>query len=519
MILRGILDRSLSNQLCIRGFASIKLLANISEADDSYQRDLYGEQEEIVKRFLEREKFLFFPEVILSYKFPFVGDTSKNPFLAVKNIKQQTKNTISFKSNKDGTKFKVKRVAYKSQDLRGEEAIYIVELELEDEYISDINFHKLKRPFHRIDGNHRLTVAEFSDSEIVEKMVVPFCVILGEEYFDDKDEVIENEESLLFEKSIRVYFHNINTKSLPLTPEQNLRVIIDEKKLFSDDELQETFKRSGLLVRKICDKIQNFTSFKGLEYLLESNHRTILLDIFDCLDNYETNNEILLEAVEEAIQTVNELYKTEDNLKSNNNVGIFITLIYYCVTDKQKYHSFISWILQNHLFETDVNHWSLIEIFDKVSEQEFKVFVAMPYFDGDPETVAEYNDIYNSVIEKIGKDFGIKISLYEIMNNKGETQDQIQDIINKIQECKIFIADISGNNANVLYETGWARALKKPTLLFREEKSEKPKSDYANDTYHIYKNTSRNRSLSKIARENILEVLSKNYGVIIPSKK
>ena len=33
MILRGILDRSLSSQLCIRGFAPIKELARISKAD------------------------------------------------------------------------------------------------------------------------------------------------------------------------------------------------------------------------------------------------------------------------------------------------------------------------------------------------------------------------------------------------------------------------------------------------------------------------------------------------------
>lgn len=40
MKLTGILDNSLNGQLCLRGFANIKDLARISEADYSYQRGL-----------------------------------------------------------------------------------------------------------------------------------------------------------------------------------------------------------------------------------------------------------------------------------------------------------------------------------------------------------------------------------------------------------------------------------------------------------------------------------------------
>ena len=68
MILRGILDRSLSSQLTIRGFAPIKELARISKADYSYQRNPLSKQEEIITTFLETEEYLFFPEVILSFR-------------------------------------------------------------------------------------------------------------------------------------------------------------------------------------------------------------------------------------------------------------------------------------------------------------------------------------------------------------------------------------------------------------------------------------------------------------------
>lgn len=68
MIIRGILDRSLSNQICIRGFARIKELARISKANREYQRELLVKQKDVVSNFLTEETYLFFPEVILSLK-------------------------------------------------------------------------------------------------------------------------------------------------------------------------------------------------------------------------------------------------------------------------------------------------------------------------------------------------------------------------------------------------------------------------------------------------------------------
>ena len=67
MILRGVLDRSLGNMVCIRGFAKLSDLAQVSKADESYQRDLIEEHEQEILDFLHKRQTLFFPEVILSY--------------------------------------------------------------------------------------------------------------------------------------------------------------------------------------------------------------------------------------------------------------------------------------------------------------------------------------------------------------------------------------------------------------------------------------------------------------------
>ena len=90
-----------------------------------------------------------------------------------------------------------------------------------------------------------------------------------------------------------------------------------------------------------------------------------------------------------------------------------------------------------------------------------------------------------------------------------------KNIINKIKKAKIVFADITDNNANVLYEMGWARALEdKQVIIVRRKGSTKPKSDYQNDTYHEYDDSCRSTSLSKVIEDNILEVLEKNYGLI-----
>src|SRR5687767_7369109 len=68
MIIRGLLDRSLSQQMCVRGFARIKELARISKANPEYQRELIDKQIKQTSNFLTEEDFLFFPEVILSLK-------------------------------------------------------------------------------------------------------------------------------------------------------------------------------------------------------------------------------------------------------------------------------------------------------------------------------------------------------------------------------------------------------------------------------------------------------------------
>lgn len=503
MKLTGILDNSLNGQLCLRGFANIKDLARISEADYSYQRGLLKRSD--ISDFLETQSYLFFPEVILSYKIKYAfkekkGKTDPQPIVLLQQAKNYKSNITS-----DNSYLTVKEIEFSKGSV---DKIKVVELFLDE---------SLGKQLHRIDGNHRLNAAETSTSEKVERMIVPFCILLGTEYYDKNEKRVVVSDEQIFDKATKVFFHNINTKTIPLTSEQNLRVMIDDSQNFRDEELREIFGGDfPILTRQLISQV-NPDIFTNISHIVKNNYRTFYNYVFWRLLEYDFDNETCIKVVTNSLQAVNTLYGENRMLKSNDSRGLLTAFLWYHIQGEEKFTGFKNWILSNHIFEVsqEVSADSLIDLYDKISSQEIKVFVAMPYYDGNAQIVEDYNTIYDSKIKEIAKKYSVNISLYPIMCEKGATQDQIQDIINKIKKAKIVFADITDNNANVLYEMGWARALEdKQVVIVRRKGSPEPKSDYKNDTYHEYDDACRATSLSKVIEDNILEILEKNYGLI-----
>lgn len=474
MKLKGILGNSLNGQLCLRGFAKIKDLARFSKADYTYQRNPIDRSD--ISDFLEKQAYLFFPEVILGYKVKSNGSES-----AIRLIQEGKK-----AKSTEGT-FSVKKV------LTDGETVYFVTIEFEEA----LN----PQPFSRIDGNHRLLAAENSTNPKVENMIAPFCLLLGENTTE-------------FDKATKVFFYNINTKTIPLTSEENLKVMIDDDINFSDDELIEIFGgEHPIKTRELIDKAKP-EIFGNIQHIIRKQYRTFLNNTFwHLLEDGESKNGLVGKVIN-SLQAINTLYGSEPQLKVNESLGLLTAFLYYHVKEESaKFEMFKNWILNNQIFNAkEVSAQSIINIFDEIVSSEIKIFVAMPYFDD--LVIADYNKIYSETINKIANDYSINISLYPIMCNKGATQDQIQDIINKIKECKICFADITDNNPNVSYEMGWARALHKDVIIVRRKGSEGPKSDYKNDTYHDYDDNARSTDLARVIRENIVEVLGKNFGLI-----
>ena len=82
----------------------------------------------------------------------------------------------------------------------------------------------------RVDGNHRLSAAAEVDRDHQRYgRPTPFCIVLQEESADA-------------ERWDKVVFHNINARQVPLTSEENLRLILGtgEGSLFTDSALIQT---------------------------------------------------------------------------------------------------------------------------------------------------------------------------------------------------------------------------------------------------------------------------------------
>ncbi|ROI06573.1 hypothetical protein EGI16_01305 [Chryseobacterium sp. G0240] len=523
MIIRGILDKSLSKQTCIRGFARIKELARISKANPEYQRELIDKQKKVISNFLTEETYLFFPEVILSlklkYDFTSTGAKKDAPLTLIEANK-------NFKSNVNSLNIKVvERKNSKVFDVGGRDEVKIVELEIEDGELLKL-IKENKHPFHRIDGNHRLSAAEQIDDDRIQTMDVPFCIVLFEETttneFNPITELLEKKISNTYEKFERVVFYNINSKTIPLTLEQNLKGIIGETEYFGDDEIAKIFqydgKDVGINARRLGLKIRS-EDFQSIKTNLENYKWSLSLNIFRLYNKFKKGrrSKEIIDTVYEALQAVNTLYRDDELLKANKNIEILLAFLFYkAFEDKTTFNIFYHWIINNHLFEAEeTKAESIIRIFNQIKEKEIKVFVAMPYFS--TAIVKSHNEIYKSVIDEIKDKYGINITLHPIMTYKGESVNIVNDIFEKIKGCHIFIANITGNNANVTYEMGWARALDIPVIITKEEKAEEPKSDYKLDFYFTYQKDA-HTTLKEEVSKHVKAILVERYKFKIPKE-
>lgn len=460
MILRGLLERSLGGFICIRGYAKLSDLAEISKPNEQYQRDLVKQHKDDIEAYLDARESVFFPEVILSY--------TLNPFHDnIQIVGTADLLSTSASKGKTVTIKQFNRSYVSASDKRQKDLIRVVSLNIDDTYLG-IGGEPL---FHRIDGNHRLTAAQYVEA-YKSDIQAPFCVIL----------LNQNDEDA---KHQSIIFHNINSKGLPLTSEENLKAILDNNR-FSDDELKHNFGWTYLKAKQLLPEIDK-------EYLSALNHvfgfklRTVLLQAIEFLDSHKLVTETSSKkSIKEKLTIANDFFSQEPRLKACNEAGLFVAFLYYIFKDEEKQRAlataFKRWVIRNHIDEIkDIDAASIVDVFDRIHASELKVFMAMPYYSNDG--VDNYNTALSNAIESI-KHANPHINLmnHPIMRTRSPTHDVIGDILNKIQNCDVFIADITNNNANVLYEYGFARGQNKHCILLKKKTADQAvKSDYAND--------------------------------------
>lgn len=525
MILRGILDRSLSNQLCVRGFAPLGDLAKMSKADYSYQRDLISKQETTIKKFLKESPHLFFPEVILGHhvEYDYSLPKAKQGLQPISIIESGSK----FESNTQKIKFSSKKSSYKDKhDSRNKSEIQIVDIEIDDDYLSEC-IKNSNQPFSRIDGNHRLSaVTNRKSDEEIKRRDTPFCIVLFQSTISEITTPDGSTKKLIQsngEKFEKVVFHNINTKSVPLTSEENLRVIIEDETNFKNEELKKEFGWKYVAVREL-NKIIPTTHLEDIYPNLNAAFLcfeddtlyklSVLSKIIDFLlaENQIPKNKDSIEKIKIGLRKVNQEFGNHDLLKSSKNSAFLIAGLSIELDSKKQLKHFVQWVSKHHLAElNEVTAKSLLDIYLKIYTQSIDVFVAMKYFG--EEEIASYNNIYNRAVKRIkDENPDINIKLLKIMTHNGATKNIISKMIKEIEKCSIFIADITERNPNVAYELGYARSMSKPSIIIQkhDDDTEVP-FDYAQDFRKTY-NIAAPDTLENIAYADIKAILETEYG-------
>jgi len=91
-------------------------------------------------------------------------------------------------------------------------------------------------------------------------------------------------------------------------------------------------------------------------------------------------------------------------------------------------------------------------------------FVLMPFSE-------KFDAVYRTLISPVVAELGLTVVRADELSAPGSIIEQIRVAI---QQARLFVVDLTGNNANVMYELGLAQAAGKPTVLLSQDLSRLP---------------------------------------------
>lgn len=447
--LSGILEYSMGNFLCLRGYAQFKQLSQISEPNTDVQRDLIEQHKGEMATFLNKGEYRFFPEVVLSLNLLSQDNHTdiESFFESVRAKESWNKKLGSYRISVSNNETKDPTSGTISRNVR----------------LGHISFDETQVKLRRIDGNHRLSAAD----EVAGDFLAPFCIIL----FRNPDEE---------DQFARAIFHNINAKQIPLKLEENLRVILESEHVFSDDKLKTdpSFGWQYYLARKTAEK-ETFENYPFINALVYGSKYTFLLEEYTMLLNNGTlpESDDAIEQFSSQLPVIEKALQEAQLQSVPQNLAVIGTLSYYKMTDPQKYQQFLRWIKENSIAQAPGIHiQDLIQIFDKVYENIPKsVFMSMQF---SQETADTYQTV-KDVKETLQRENGINLELIKVDEHEEGYSDEIYHrIIGGIKKSSLVIADLSYGNKNVHHEIGYAQGLnKKVLLIYNARKGVDPKTE------------------------------------------
>lgn len=474
MILSGILHTSLGGFTVIRGVAPLGELARCSRFDAAYQRNLIETHRSEIEQFLADRQFLFFPEVVLSASLSYDYARARNKVVRPLGDLHDGK---SFKSNVDGLSVRVIKTKLPKglAVVGGSAAPTLAYLDIPEEQLMREDGLRL----FRIDGNHRLSAArDLKPGDATYGLETPFCIVLHE----------DATEKQRFEK---VVFHNINAKQIPLTSEENLRLILqdDSGALFSDEDLltKPSFGPAYWLARRLLPQFN--ADFLGALAKHFENKHTLALALAQFLmakqavasepDAARLQGEV--DRIRQALIDVNAHYGAASGqaLRASGCHGVLTAFVYFALKNEgRQLPAFARWIEANridrlspatttrslgyhyHLGRTQaVDAASLVDVFESVlTARQRQIFISMAFREETKETF----ETIKKTVRQINERHKLDIRLREIridQFNKGHSYTIDDEILKVIEGCGLLIADLTFGNRNVYHEIGYLMGL------------------------------------------------------------
>jgi hypothetical protein len=450
--LYGVVQNCFNSFYAFRGYAKPKDIVRYSEAYNGYQRDLNVEHVEEIVQYLRDGINVFSPEIILAYTVDDWWQEDINPSFhgegwcggGVSPVDYLVNNNAVSKHARvtlrdyDGIK-----VSKLSTNLGNE--VHLVRISLPDDLPH--------RPFRRIDGNHRLVAMSEIEGERAEYQI-PICIVfLKADFFEG-----QTDNGIDTAKTEMTIFHNINSKAKALTPEESLRGIIENVKMFSDNELRSRFGLHYYLTRELLKEVK-LEHYPNIFACVSSVRYSFFMDLFDCLikdiPNFaeDAPTRVLLLKFSDIEMALSETAQCS----AHGNVAIIGAMAYYKLAAPDKFVHFLKWIKKNHIEDAKNVHINdVIGIYDKVYENTPKrVFLARWYPE---ETDSEHQsaEYRFCAIRNAVKSYTPQLELID-MGSRVAGTFSIREAINlELPTSDIFIADLTGLRPNVMIEVGMA---------------------------------------------------------------
>lgn len=434
MKLRGILDFSLGNFLCLRGFAPMGDLQDISEAKDIQRKPKRNRLRDI-REYLNKGEMVFFPEIILS---TYLNGEETNTE-EVQALLQAIQSGHRVEPSRFAQGLRLSTALHRSRSRN--EARHIKYL-----HTAKLIFpNRLEEPFARLDGNHRLS-ASTKDQRVRER-ATPYCLILCPNYGD-------------YERFSRSIFHNVNFKQEPLPMEHNLKLIFDDVDQFPGEFLRDDpgFGWPYYLARKLYRQI-DLEMLDHIEPLVKNRFRTFLVEHLDFLMDQKVlgENDNAGKRFKQALASANVWIEDIPALQASRNLGLLAALVYYKLQGDTPIDSFVDWVIDNNLhLIADSKPVDFIEIFDQIlSSRRRTIFVSMQ---NNEHRADEHYAAIEDVAREVSDEHDLKPPLKVRRVDRfydGKSYVINDKIIEMMSDCGLLIGNLTFGNLNAYHEIGF----------------------------------------------------------------